>query len=138
MLDDKRLELSCGFLLLPSYQAEMVGHDPETRKVFFIFFPPASTRLGRDMINDDKNRNVAVAMFLPLVLQVLRSRSHLCWKILHADDSEADGHTRKLERGFSVVIETWDVVERDWDDLGRISELDVVGSHLPRASRCVI
>lgn len=133
VLDNKGVQLFGGFLLLPSRQADMVCYNSKAGEVFFVFFPPASVWLRRDMIDDDKNRNIAVAMLPPLFLQVLRSRLYLCWKVLHADDSEADRHMRELQRGFSVVVETWDIIQRDWDGLSRISEFDVIGSHLPRA-----
>ena len=133
VLDDKRMELSRGFLLLPPRQADVVCHNTKAREVFFILFPPASVRLRRDMIDDDKNGDIAVAMFPPLVLQVLRSRFYLCWEVLHADDSEADRNTRKFKRGFSVVVETWDVIEHDWEGLCSISEFDAIRSHLFRA-----
>ena len=133
MLDDERVELFCGFLLLPPCQADVVCHGTKTGEVFFVLFPPTSIRLRRDMIDDDKNGNIAVAVVPPLVLQVLRSRPYLCWKVLHADDSEADRNTRELGRGFSAVVETWDVIEHDRDGLCSISEFDAIRSHLFRA-----
>jgi len=135
VLDDERVELFSGFLLLSPCQADVVCHGTKAREVFFILFPSGSVRLRRDMIDDDKNRDIviAIAMVPPLVLQVLRSRPYLCWKVLHADDSEADRNARKFERGFSVVVETWDVIERDRDGLCSISEFDAITSHLFRA-----
>jgi len=133
VLDDERMELFCGFLLIPSCQADVVCHNTKAGKVFFIFFPPASVWLRRDMIDDDKNWSVAAIMSLPLALQVVRSGPYLCRKVLHADDSETDRNTRKLERGSSIVVEPWDVIESDWDGLEGIPELDAIGSHLFRA-----
>lgn len=127
------MKLSGGFLLLPSCQTDVVCYNSKAGEVLFIFFPPASVWLWCDVIDDDENRNIAIAMLPPPFLQVLRSRPHLCWKIFHANDSEADRHTREFERRFSVVVETWDVIERDWDHLSGISEFDVIGTHLPRA-----
>lgn len=106
--------------------------------MFLIFFPPASVWLGRDMIDDNKNGDIAVTMVPPLVLQILGSRPDLSWKVLQAYDSEADRHPGKFERRFRVVVETWYVIERKGDGLGAIGELDVIGSHLLGAAWCVV